>query len=62
MKRYKVTYIEKGPVFDFKRIDKTSTLYAVSYFKAAGTSLLYFKLDEFNLKAIAETDVISIEE
>lgn len=62
MKRYKVTYIEKGNVFDFKRIDKKATFYAVSYFKHAGTSLIYFRLDEYNIKTISEEDIISIEE
>lgn len=62
MKRFKVTYIEKGQVFDFKRIDRKATFYAISYWKAQGTSLIYFKLDGFNIKAISETDVISIEE
>lgn len=62
MKRYKVTYIEKGNVFDYKRIDREKTFYAVSYWKAEGTSLIYFKLDEYNMKTISEEGVISIEE
>lgn len=57
----KITYIEKGNEFDFKRIDRESTFYAVSYWKATGTSLIYFKLDEYNIKAIPENDVLSIE-
>ena len=62
MKRYKVTFNEKGKEIDFKRIDRKATFYAISYFKAEGTSLIYFRLDEFNLKTISENDVISIEE
>lgn len=62
MKRYKVTYIEKGNVFDFKRIDKKTTFYAISYFKPAGTGLIYFRLDEYNMKTISEEDIVSIEE
>lgn len=62
MKRYKVTFIEKGNEFNFKRIDKEITFYAISYFKPAGTSLVYFRLDEYNMKTISEEDIISIEE
>jgi len=62
MKQYKVTYTEKGPVFDYKRIDRKATFYAISYFKPAGTSLIYFRLDEYNMKTISEDDIISIEE
>ena len=61
MKRCKVTYIEKGNVFDFKRIDKEVTFYAISYFKSEGTSLIYFRLDEYNMKTISGEDIISIE-
>lgn len=62
MKQYKVTYTEKGPVFDFKRIDREKTFYAISYWKAAGTGLIYFRIDQYNLKTISEEDIISIEE
>ena len=61
MKRFKVTYVEKGNVFDFKRIDKEATFYAISYLKASGTSLIYFRLDEYNIKTVSEEDIISIE-
>lgn len=58
----KVTYVEKGTEHDFKRIDTIKTFFARSYFQASGTSLLYFRIDEFNIKTIAKEDVIKIEQ
>ena len=57
----KITYIEKGIAHDFKRVDTVKTFFAKSYFQAQGTSLLYFRIDEFNIKTIAKEDIITIE-
>lgn len=57
----KVTYIEKGREFNFKRIDAEKTFFALSYWKAEGTSLLYFKVNQFEIKSIPENDIIKIE-
>ena len=57
----KVTYIEKGREVNFKRIDVEKTFFALSYWKAEGTSLLYFKINQFEIKCIPEDDIIRIE-
>ena len=55
-----VKYIEKGPVFDFKRIDYERHIVARNYFRSGG--LYYFRIDEFNYVTIAEEDIIQIVE
>ena len=57
----KVTYTEKGIEHDFKRIDATKQFYAISYFQPAGTSLVYFKLNEYNIKTVPKDDILKIE-
>ena len=57
----KVTYIEKGREMNFKRIGAEKTFFALSYWKAEGTSLLYFKVNQFEIKSISEDDIIKIE-
>lgn len=58
----KVVYEWNQPIGDFKAIGKRETFNAISYWKPAGTSLVYFKLDRFNTKVVAESEIISIEE
>lgn len=55
----KVTYIEKGVPFDYKRIDRIRTVYLKSSWRVGG--LLYGYIDKFNIVAIAIEDIISIE-
>jgi len=57
----KVTYTEKGIEHDFKRIDMTKQFYAISCFQPAGTSLVYFKLNEYNIKTVPKDDILKIE-
>lgn len=57
----KIRYIEKGKEHDFRRIDRENEFFAIDYFNPQGTSLLYFRIDEFNMKVIAKEDIISIE-
>lgn len=57
---WEVYYVEKGPVFDFKRIDQKRYIIAKSYFKDGG--LYYFRIDEYNYVTIAEEDIIHIVE
>ena len=57
---FEVKYIEKGQVFDFKRIDHEMYLIARSYFKSDG--LYYFRINEFNYVTIADEDIIHIAE
>lgn len=57
---WEVKYIEKGQVFDFKRVDHELYLIARSYFKTGG--LYYFRINEFEYVTIAEEDIIHIAE
>ena len=50
------------PIGDFKAIEQTETFRAISYWKPVGTSLVYFKLDRYNVKTVAESEIVSIEE
>ena len=56
---YRIHYLEKGVVSDFKRIDHEMYFNAQDYFIVGG--LYYFRLNEFNNKTIAIEDIISIE-
>lgn len=56
---YRVHYLEKGVVFDFKRIDHEMYIDACDYFIQGG--LYYFRLNEFSYMTIAKEDIISIE-
>lgn len=58
----KVTIAYNQPIGDFKAIERRETFNAISYWKPEGTSLVYFKLDRFNTKAVAESEIVSIEE
>jgi hypothetical protein len=55
----KITYIEKGQVFDFKRIDKIKTVTLYKTFESGG--LLYGYKDRFNIVCIAKEDIIKME-
>ena len=56
----RITYIEKGQPFDFKRIDHVRTVNVGRTFETGG--LLYGYLDRFNVVVIAKEDIISIEQ
>ena len=56
----KVTYIEKGKPFDFKRVDRERSVFLHRSWRSGG--LLYGYVDRFNVVAIAVEDIISIEE
>ena len=58
-KLYKITYIEKGQPFDYKRIDKTKTFIAIDYQLWQNCHL--FKVNQFEYKTIANEDILSIE-
>lgn len=57
----KVTYIERMMIDRFTCIDKELTFNAVDYQQPAGTNLIYFKVDRFNLKVIEKDFVKAIE-
>ena len=57
---FEVKYYERGPVYDFKRIDYERYIVVRSWFKSG--NLYYFRIDEFNLAVIAEEDIIHIVE
>ena len=58
----RVTIKWNQPIGDFRAIEKRETFNAISYYKPEGTSLIYFKLDRFNTKVVAESEIVSIEE
>ena len=58
----KVTIKWNKPIGDFKAIEQRETFHAQSYWKPVGTSLVYFKLDRYNTKVVAESEIVSIEE
>lgn len=57
-----VTYRERRFLDKYRCIDTERKFKAISFFKPAGTSLYYFKVNEFNNRTVSEDDLISIEE
>ena len=58
----KVTIKYNVPIGNFRAIEKTETFYAESKWKPEGTSLVYFRTGRYNIRTIAENEIISIEE
>ena len=57
----KVTYIEKGPEYNYKSIgDHEVTIYLFKAWRSGG--ILYGYKDRFNTVAISMEDIISIEQ
>ena len=56
----KITYLEKGVPFDFKRIDKIKTINLERTWKSG--NLLYGYVDRYNVKAICIEDIIKTED
>ena len=56
----KITYLEKGTPFDFKRVDHERTVYLYRTWRSGG--LLYGYKDRFNIVSICIEDIIKIEE
>ena len=56
----KVTYLEKGVPFDYKRIDHERTVYLYRSWRSGG--LLYGYINQFNVISIAIEDIINIED
>jgi hypothetical protein len=54
----KITYIEKGKEFDFKRIDRIKTIILSKTFESRG--LLYGYKNQFEIVCIAKEDIIEI--
>lgn len=44
----------------YRRLYRTVTFRARSYFQPEGASLLYFRLNEFEYKTVAKSDVVEI--
>lgn len=57
-----VRYVEKGRERDYTRIDNVREIRARDFFKPEGTTMVYFRLDRFNVKAIPEEDIITIDD
>ena len=58
----KVTIKYNKPIGNFKAIGKTETFHAISKWKPEGTSLVYFRTDRYNIRTVAESEIIKIEE
>lgn len=58
----RVTIKWNKPIGDFKAIEQRETFTAYNCWKPEGTSLVYFRLDRFNIKTVAESEIVSIEE
>lgn len=50
------------PIGNFRAIERTETFYAESKWEVTGTSLVYFKTDRFNVRSVAKSEIVSIEE
>lgn len=57
-----ITYRERNYIGDYKCIDRIKTINASSYFVPEGSSLYYFRVNEFSYKTISKEDIISMEE
>jgi hypothetical protein len=55
----KVTYLEKGVPFDYKRIDHERTVYLYRSWRSGG--LLYGYVDRFNIVTIELDSIINVE-
>lgn len=58
----RVTIKWDKPIGDFKAIEQRETFNAYNCWKPEGTSLVYFRLDRFNIRTVAESEIVSIEE
>ena len=56
----KITYLEKGRPFDYKRVDRVCSVVLSRTWRSGG--LLYGYVDRYNVRAISVEDIISIEE
>ena len=57
----KITYKIRHKLTDYTCYDTQETFFARSYFIPEGQSLIYFKINNYDYKAIAKEDIITIE-
>ena len=57
-----VTVKYNQPIGDFKAIEKTEQFYAERMFETAGSSLLYFKVNDFSYKTVSKNELVNIEQ
>ena len=55
----KITYLEKGRIFDYKRIDTVKTVTLYKTFENGG--LLYGYKNQFEIVCIAKEDIVKME-
>ena len=58
----KVTIKYNYPIGNFKAVERTETFHAESKWEVVGTSLIYFKMDRFNIRTVAKSEIVSMEE
>lgn len=57
----KVTIKYNVPIGDFRAIEKRETFHAISSWEVPGTSLVYFRTDRFNVRSVAKSEIVSID-
>ena len=58
----KVTYKYLVKIAPFKALEKSENFHAIKRWKPEGTSLWYFQTDRYNVRTVAESEIVSIEE
>ena len=57
----KITYRERHYITKYTCMDFERTIFADDYWIPDGTSLIYFKVNRFEVKTLAKEDIIRIE-
>ena len=55
------TYKEKTPIDRYRIIETIEQFNYISSWEQPGTSLIYFRVDRFNIKTVSKSDIISID-
>ena len=58
----KITIRYNEPIGNFRAIERTETFHACKMWEVPGTSLVYFKIDRYNIKTVAKSEIINIEQ
>lgn len=58
----KVTIAYNQPIGDFRAIERRETFYANSFWQPEGSSIVYFRIDRFNVRTVAKSEIVKIEE
>ncbi len=53
----RVTIKYNVPIGNFRAITRTETFTAIAMWEVAGTDLVYFKTDRFNVRSVAKSEI-----